>query len=106
MGRQGPPRPKLITSLLDISIPSLPYAWMAGILSPWGKKITQSFWEVPSCLPFLSSAPITAPFLEVSVLSEQGIGYFLLTFLCKEEADRDQRTISPPTCPSSLIRGI
>ena len=64
----------------------------------------------PSCLHFLPTALITAAFLEESVLSEQGSGYFLpkyiLTFLCKEEADRDQRINSPTTCPSSLIRGI
>lgn len=51
MGRQGPPRPKLITSLLDISIPSLPYAWMAGMLSPWGKKITHPFGKSPRAYP-------------------------------------------------------
>lgn len=64
----------------------------------------------PPLMPTLPPALITDSFLEESVLSEQGSGYFLpkyiLTFLCKEEADRDQRINSPTTCPSSLIRGI
>lgn len=57
--------------------------------------------NLPLYLTFLPPALITAPFLEESVLSKQSNGYFLLkyilTFLYKKEADRDQRIISPPT---------
>lgn len=62
---------------------------------------------LPPCLSFLPPAPITAPFSGGISPFKSGSGFFLrciLTFLCKEEADRDLRIISPPTCPSSLIR--
>lgn len=112
LGRQGPgSRPKLVSCF-----PAYLYAFLTLSMDGWCSFSVGQVGTLiillgsPPLMPTLPPALITDSFLEESVLSEQGSGYFLpkyiLTFLCKEEADRDQRINSPTTCPSSLIRGI